>query len=127
MESGTWTSKGFIYKPILGARGIREKTSFDSGMELVDARLGKETWVGDPGYGSSLQEAIAAVGSAFCTLRVPAVSWLICLSGTTLLREIMARAMLSTSIRLPEPPPRTGSLWAATSNGIIAGKPNWFT
>lgn len=71
-RAGTWTTNNFIYKPALGASGATEKNTFDSGMNRVDARLGKETWVGDPNYGSTLQAAVTAIGSASVILRVPA-------------------------------------------------------
>jgi hypothetical protein len=69
---GTWTANGFVYKPEVGARGAEAKALFDSGVDRIDARLGKEIWVGDPQYGSSLPEAIAAIGANSCILRVPA-------------------------------------------------------
>lgn len=69
---GTWTNKQFLYKPPVGARGETEKNSFDSGLDRVDARLGKEVWVGDPAYGTTLQNAVTAIGSNNAILRVPA-------------------------------------------------------
>lgn len=69
--AGAWTAKSFIYKPALGARGATEKSTFDSGLDRGDARLGKEVWVGDPNYGSTFQDAIGAIGSSTATLRVP--------------------------------------------------------
>ena len=69
---GTWTDKEFFYKPGVGARGETEKNTFDTGLDRVDARLGKEIWLGDPSYGTSLQSAIAAIGSNNVTLRMPA-------------------------------------------------------
>lgn len=69
---GAWSANQFIYKPALGASGALEKNTFDSGMDRIDARLGKEIWVGDPNYGSTLQEALTAIGSTAGTLRVPA-------------------------------------------------------
>ena len=38
----------------------------------MDARLGKEIWVGDPNYGTTLPAAIAAIDTETCILRVPA-------------------------------------------------------
>lgn len=70
--AGTWTTNGFIYKPALGARGTSEKETYDTGQDRVDARLGKEIWVGDPNYGTTLQDAVTAIGSNPATLRVPA-------------------------------------------------------
>jgi hypothetical protein len=72
---GTWTNHGFIYKPAEGARGATEKNTFDAGLDRVDARLGKEIWVGDPNYGTTLQDAITAIGSNQTTLRLPAGSY----------------------------------------------------
>ncbi|MBM4273040.1 MAG: right-handed parallel beta-helix repeat-containing protein [Deltaproteobacteria bacterium] len=69
--AGVLTSNGFFYKPGLGARGEQEKGSYDSGLDRVDARLAKEIWVGDPNYGTTPQDAITAIGSTACILRVP--------------------------------------------------------
>lgn len=74
-SGGTWTPGEFLYKPSLGARGEAEKNLFDSGLDRIDARLGKEIWVGDPKYGTTLQSAISAIGSATTTLRVPPGTW----------------------------------------------------
>jgi len=68
---GQWTGNGFIYKPAVGARGASEKGVYDSGLDRVDARLGKEIWVGDPNYGPSLQAAVTAIGGANAILRIP--------------------------------------------------------
>ena len=51
--AGTWTPNSFIYKPSTGARGEADKKTFDSGLDRVDARLGKEIWVGDPAVAGS--------------------------------------------------------------------------
>jgi hypothetical protein len=69
---GNWTGNQFHYKPGVGARGAEEKGRFDTGLDRVDARLGKEIWVGDPNYGTTLQGAITAIGSNTVILRVPA-------------------------------------------------------
>ena len=69
---GITTNNGFIYKPGEGARGNTEKSVFDAGLDRVDARLGKEIWVGDPNCGATLQDAITAIGSNNVILRVPA-------------------------------------------------------
>ena len=71
-DTGTTTSNGFLYKPPLAARGQTEKNKFDVGLDKVDARLGKEIWVGDPNYGTTLQSALTAIGSNTKILRVPA-------------------------------------------------------
>ncbi len=70
--AGTWTTNKFIYKPAIGARGEKEKADYDSGLDRVDSRLGREIWVGDPNYGNSIQSAVAAIGSNCVTLRLPA-------------------------------------------------------
>jgi len=73
--AGTWTSNNFIYKPSAGARGEGEKQTFDSGLDRVDARLAKEIWVGDPGYGTTLQDAVTALGANQAILKVPRGTW----------------------------------------------------
>lgn len=73
--AGTWTSNNFIYKPAVGARGEGEKNTFDSGMDRVDGRLGKEIWVGDPRYGTTLQDAVTGIGSIQASLRIPPGTW----------------------------------------------------
>ena len=70
--AGDWTAHGFIYKPSPGARGTVEKGRYDSGQDRVDARLNKEIWVGDPNYGTTIQDALTAMGSAEAILKVPA-------------------------------------------------------
>ena len=69
---GEWTENGFIYKPSLGARGASEKGVYDSSLDRMDARLGKEIWIGDPNYGSTIQSAVMAIGSNNTILRIPA-------------------------------------------------------
>lgn len=69
--AGTLTPHEFIYKPSLGARGAEEKLAFDAGLDRLDARLGKEIWVGDPNYGVTLQHALSAIGSNNAILRIP--------------------------------------------------------
>ncbi len=68
--AGTWTANEFSYKPALGARGETEKNTYDSGQDRVDARLGKEYWVGDPKHGSTIQNALDFLGSTNCILRI---------------------------------------------------------
>jgi hypothetical protein len=68
---GEHTLNQFFYKPFLGARGTAEKSSFDSGLDQVDARLGKEIWLGDPDY-ASLSAALGRIGGAAAILQVPA-------------------------------------------------------
>jgi hypothetical protein len=71
-RAGSWTAHEFIYKPALGAKGATEKNTFDSGLDRMDARLGKQIWVGDPNYGTTFQNAITAIGSNSAILRIPA-------------------------------------------------------
>lgn len=66
------TSNGFIYKAPIGAKGETEKALWDAGLDRVDARLGKEIWVGSPGYGNTIYDALIALDDAQVTLRVPA-------------------------------------------------------
>jgi hypothetical protein len=73
--AGSWTLNEFLYKPALGARGAGEKDTYDSGLDRVDARLGKQIWVGDPKYGSTIQSSVAAIGSTPTTLRIPPGTW----------------------------------------------------
>ena len=69
--AGLWTTNEFIYKPSLGARGETEKSTYDSGMDRVDGRLAKEVWVGDPKFGTTLQNALTTLGATVAVLRVP--------------------------------------------------------
>lgn len=73
--AGTWTTNGFIYKPALGARGTTEKDTYDTGQDRLDARLGKQVFIGDPNYGTTLAAAITAIGSSKVTLVVPPGTW----------------------------------------------------
>jgi|GEM_PF-3265142 len=73
--AGSSTPKGFLYKPALGARGDAEKNLYDAGLDRVDARLGKEIWLGDPGGSpgyNTLANALATIGSNQAILRLPA-------------------------------------------------------
>ncbi|MGB8991937.1 MAG: right-handed parallel beta-helix repeat-containing protein [Desulfobaccales bacterium] len=72
---GQWSPHGFLYKPGMGARGAQEKAFFDAGCDRLDARLGKEIWVGDPNYGATLQTAVAVIGTTPAVLRLPAGAW----------------------------------------------------
>jgi hypothetical protein len=73
--AGSLTTNEFLYKPALGARGTVEKTLYDQGLDRLDARLGKEIWVGDPKYGTTLPAVLTAIGSSPAILRVPAGAW----------------------------------------------------
>ena len=70
--AGDLTTNQFFYKPALGTRGATEHNHFAGGLDRVDARLGKEIWVGDPKCGSTFQDAIAAIDVNNVILRVPA-------------------------------------------------------
>jgi hypothetical protein len=72
---GEMTANQFLYKPAEGARGTLEKQAFDQGLDRVDARLGKEVWIGDPQYGDTLQSVLATLGAAPAVVRVSAGSY----------------------------------------------------
>lgn len=69
--AGEWTLNNFIYKPALGAKGATEKNTFDAGLDLVDAHLGKYKTLGDPGY-ETLAAALSTIGSTPVSLVIPA-------------------------------------------------------
>ena len=72
--AGTQTSNGFLYKPDVGARGTAEKNLYDLGLDRVDARLGKEIWLGDPGVMPATTPChmpSPAIGSNNVTLQGP--------------------------------------------------------
>ncbi|MDI6854257.1 MAG: right-handed parallel beta-helix repeat-containing protein [Deltaproteobacteria bacterium] len=69
--AGTWTEHQFIYKPSLGARGEIQKNAFDSGLDRVDAHLGKYKTLGDPGY-ETLAAALTTIGGNSVCLTIPA-------------------------------------------------------
>ena len=69
--AGIWTTNEFFYKPSLVARGEREKSTYDSGLDRVDVRLVKEVWVGDPKFGATLQDVLTTLGATTARLRVP--------------------------------------------------------
>ena len=72
VTAGTWSANDFFYQPSLGARGAEEKTHFDSGLERVDAHLGKYKTLGDPNY-ATLAEALTTIGTETeVTLTIPA-------------------------------------------------------
>ena len=48
--AGELTPYGFFYKPKLTTQGATERAAFDAAAVKPDARLGKEIWVGDPGW-----------------------------------------------------------------------------
>lgn len=72
VQAGNWTSNKFFYKPHIGARGQVEYDKFNTGVDRVDARLGKEIFLGDPNYGPTLSDALTAIGSNEVTLTIPA-------------------------------------------------------
>ena len=73
--TGSWTSHNFLYQPNLGAKRATGKSTFDTGLHRVDARLEKEIWVGDPNYGTTVQSAVSAIGSSNVTLHIPLGTW----------------------------------------------------
>ncbi len=70
--AGDLTANQFFCKSNSGARGAQENGTFDSALDRVDPRLGREIWVGDPKYGSSFQNTVTAAGFNKVILRVPA-------------------------------------------------------
>ena len=115
--AGSLTTNKFLYKPSLGARGDTEKNTFDASLDRVDARLGKEIWVGDPNYGVTLQSAVTAIGTVNkTTLRIPFGAWaitsqMIFPANITLKFEEGAYFNLSA---LPD-----GPIESMTSSGVI--------
>jgi hypothetical protein len=103
--AGTWTSNNFLYKPGTGARGESDKKIFDSGLDRVDTRLGKEIWVGDPNYGPTLPDAVSAIGGNRAILRIPRGAWSIGAdlsipAGVTLKPELGAILNIATGVTL---------------------------
>jgi hypothetical protein len=72
VQAGSWTTNNFFYKPAIGARGQEEYNKFNTGVDRLDARLGKEIFLGDPNYGPTLTEALTAIGNNKVTLTIPA-------------------------------------------------------
>jgi hypothetical protein len=71
VTAGTWSPNKFTYEPSLGARGTAEKDIFTTGLQRVDAHLGKYKTLGDPNY-TTLTEALTTIGSSEVTLTIPA-------------------------------------------------------
>jgi hypothetical protein len=69
--AGVWGTNNFLYKPSYGESGTTSYNNFTTGLTRVDTRLGKEIWVGDPNYGTTLQDAINAIGPSQATLHLP--------------------------------------------------------
>lgn len=70
--AGTWSTNNFFYEPALGARGAAEHDYFETGLERVDAHLGRYKTLGDPGY-TTLAEALTTIGTGTrVTLTIPA-------------------------------------------------------
>jgi hypothetical protein len=89
---GAVTSNGFIYKPSLGAKGQTELNLYNAGQDRVDTRLGKEVFIGDPLYGTTIQSALTAIGSTPCTLRIP--------TGTTCNFPITTAILSNVNLRV---------------------------
>lgn len=70
--AGSWNANNFSYNPQLTTQGTTDYAAFNTSQDRIDARLGKEIWVGDPNYSTTLQDAITAIGSNEVILRVPA-------------------------------------------------------
>jgi hypothetical protein len=71
VAAGEWSENEFLYKPAVGARGVTEKTTFDTGLNRVDSHLGKYKTLGDPRY-TTLSEALQTIGNSPVTLTIPA-------------------------------------------------------
>lgn len=70
--AGRWNPNGFGYAPQLTTQGSTDYNNVNISQNRIDARLGKEIWLGDPNYGSTLQTTITAIGSNPATLHLPA-------------------------------------------------------
>jgi hypothetical protein len=68
--AGVWASNNFVYKPNYGESGITSYNNFSSGLTRIDTRLGYEIWVGDPKYGTTLQDAVTTIGTMQVTLHL---------------------------------------------------------
>lgn len=68
--AGVWATNKFVYEPSYGESGTTSYTNYTTGLTLVDTRLGKEIWVGDPNYGTTIQTAVTAIGSSQATLHL---------------------------------------------------------
>ena len=89
--AGTWTPNSFFYQPDLNSRGPDEKSKFDTGMNRVDAHLGKYKTLGDPNY-ETLAEALISIGSSEVTLTIPAGT-LVVAGNTTIGNNIALRVL----------------------------------
>ncbi len=74
--NGTWTEHDFLFKLGYGAMDppggpYPNLEAWHESLNRVDARLAKEVWVGDPGYGPTFYEAVTSVGATNVILRVP--------------------------------------------------------
>lgn len=70
--AGSWSPNNFSYKPQLTTQGTTDYNNFNTSQDRVDARLAKEVWVGDPNYGTTIEAAMAAIGTTNnAILRVP--------------------------------------------------------
>ena len=71
---GDTASDQVLSEPGIATSSEAENENLSIGIDRVNARLAGEVWIGDPGYGHTIQSAIAAIGSKETTLRVPAGS-----------------------------------------------------
>jgi hypothetical protein len=67
--AGTWATGSLFYKVASGK--TISKTNFDIGLNQVDSCLSKEIRLGDPNYGTSIQDAITTIGSSKVRLHIP--------------------------------------------------------
>ncbi len=99
--AGSLTSNNFIYKPAQGARGATEKSLFDAGLDRIDARLGKEIWVGDPLH-LSLDAILADSTVTSGTIVVPAGTHTLSSSSSrTLAAGLTLRVLQGGIISIP--------------------------
>src|SRR5271157_4554209 len=70
--TGTWQPKGFGYAPGQTAEGSTNNVNTALSQARIDARLGKQIWMADPNYASTLASCVAAIGSNTATLHYSA-------------------------------------------------------
>ncbi len=68
---GYWDSNRSLYTLQLATQGTTDYANLVKSQARIGAPLGKEIWVGDPNYGTTIQAAVAAIGGAAATLHIP--------------------------------------------------------
>ena len=61
--AGIWEPNKFGYAPQLTTQGTPDYGNISTSQARIDARLGKQIWVGDPNYGSTIPACVNAIGS----------------------------------------------------------------